>query len=489
MHMVFENPTIREILDRYKQIWALRHASALMDWDVQTYMPPQGIEHRSIAIAQLSLLSQKFITDPSFIALVEKAEGAELNDYERGVVRVLKREIKYNTKIPPKLLEEITVTTQEATVAWREAREKSNFSLFRPRLEKIIELSRQVAEKLGYEKHPYNALLDLYEEGFTVADADAIFSKLVPSLRSIINRQKMPPHSPLEDVKYERGPAEAMINDILRTMGYDFNRFRVDVSPHPFTIGLGPRDVRITVRYEGIDFKRVLFSAIHEGGHALYELQLDESLAMTPIFDGASMGIHESQSRFWENIVGRSKPFVEAMYPIMKKHLGFLNAYSPSDLYIYFNTVKPSLIRVDADEVTYNMHIAVRYELEKLMLTGEIKVSDLPELWNRKMEEYLGIHPSNDAEGVLQDIHWSQGSIGYFPTYTLGNLVAAMVGHFAGKLLDEVAELKFDGLKAWLREKIHRYGATYDPKTLLKKSFGESYNPDYLINYLSRKYL
>ena len=486
--MTFDNPIIKEILEKYKQIWALRHASALMDWDVQTYMPQKGISHRGAAIAQLSLLGQKFMTDPSFTALVEKADGMELNDQERGVVRVLKRDIKYYTKIPPNLLEELTVATQEGTVAWREARAKSDFSLFKPHLERIVELTKQVAEKLGYEGHPYNALLDLYEEGFTVSDADAVFSKLVPSLRRILDKQRMPSHSALEDVKYDIPSMEAMLRNVLEIMGYDFNRFRMDISPHPFTIGLGPNDVRITVRYEGYDFKRALFSAIHEGGHALYELQIDESLAMTPIFDGASMGIHESQSRFWENIVGRSRPFVEAMYPTMRKHLGFLGSYSVDDVYAYFNTVKPSLIRVDADELTYNMHIAVRYELEKLLVTGEIKVSDLPELWNRKMEEYLGVRPSNDAEGVLQDIHWSQGSIGYFPTYTLGNLVAAMVGHFAGKLMNEVGELKFDGLKAWLREKIHRYGATYDPKTLLRKSFGESYNPDYLINYLSRKY-
>ncbi len=486
--MTFDNPTIKEILEKYKQIWALQHASALMDWDVQTYMPQKGISHRGAAIAQLSLLGQRFITDPSFTSLVEKADGMELNDQERGVVRVLKRGIKYYTRIPPKLLEELTVATQEGTVAWREARSKSDFSAFKPHLERIVELTRQVAEKLGYEGHPYNALLDLYEEGFTVSDADAVFSKLVPSLRRILDRQRMPSHSALEDVKYDASTLEAMLKNVLEVMGYDFNRFRMDVSPHPFTIGLGPNDVRITVRYEGYDFKRALFSAIHEGGHALYELQIDESLAMTPIFDGASMGIHESQSRFWENIVGRSKPFVEAMYPIMRKHLDFLGNYSVDDVYAYFNTVKPSFIRVDADELTYNMHIAVRYELEKLLVTGEIKVSDLPELWNRKMEEYLGVRPSNDAEGVLQDIHWSQGSIGYFPTYTLGNLVAAMVGHFAGKLMSEVGELKFDGLKAWLREKIHRYGATYDPKTLLRRSFGESYNPDYLINYLSKKY-
>jgi len=261
------------------------------------------------------------------------------------------------------------------------------------------------------------------------------------------------------------------------------------VSPHPFTIGITtPFDVRITVRYRGVDFREPLFSALHEYGHALYELNIDESLAMTPVGTGVSLGIHESQSRFMENIVGRSREFVVKISPILRKHLDFLAKHTDDDLFYYFNVVRPSLIRTEADEVTYNLHISLRYRLERLMITGEVKTSQLPELWNNEMDRLLGVRPRNDAEGVLQDIHWAHGSIGYFPTYTLGNVVAAMIYYKHGKIRELVAEGNLAVIKEYLREKIHRWGSVYPPKELLSRSFGETYNAQYLVRYLEEKY-
>jgi carboxypeptidase Pfu. Metallo peptidase. MEROPS family M32 len=298
-----------------------------------------------------------------------------------------------------------------------------------------------------------------------------------------------PKSHPLEEEPYDRQAMEAAIRDVLGLIGYPQGRFRIDVSPHPFTIGpASPFDVRITVRYPPKDFREPLFSAIHEFGHALYELQIDESYAFTPIGTGVSLGVHESQSRFWENVVGRSRGFVAHAAPILRRHLPFLSKYSDEDLYHYFNVVRPSLIRTEADEVTYNLHILLRYRLEKPMVAGEVKVADLPALWNEEMERLLGIRPKNDSEGVLQDIHWSHGSIGYFPTYTLGNVIAAQLRHAFGPLDEAVAAGRFSEIKEWLRDRIHRWGAVYPPKELVARATGEVYNPSYLLNYLENKY-
>jgi len=310
----------------------------------------------------------------------------------------------------------------------------------------------------------------------------------VRRLLSKLEARGWPRRHPLEEMPYERPRVEAAIFEVLELVGYPKARFRVDVSPHPFTAGIGaPYDVRITIRFRGVDFKEPLFSALHEYGHALYELNIDESLAFTPVGTGVSLGVHESQSRFMENIVGRSREFTEKIAPILRRHLP-LEQYSDEDLYYYFNVVRPSLIRTEADEVTYNLHILLRYRLERLMITGEVKVADLPELWNNEMERLLGVRPRNDAEGVLQDIHWAHGNIGYFPTYTLGNVVAAMIYYKHGRVKQHIADGDFASIKEYLREKIHRWGAVCPPKELLTRSFGEAYNAEYLVKYLEEKY-
>lgn len=496
--MVFENPLLKEILEKYRVLWAIGHATALMSWDSETYMPREGFRDRAVARAELALLQQSLLLRPEFVELVEKADKVEgLNDYEKGVVRVLKRGIRIAKAIPPWLIAERAKVTQEAMIVWREARSKNDFEMFKPYLEKIFDLSRKAADYLGWEKHPYDALLDLFEEGLRTDDVDRVLSVLKTELKWIITRVlsegKYPREHLLEKTRYDISKMEIVNKKVLEKLNYPIGlRGRLDISAHPFTIDMGIYDVRITTRYEGVDFKRTLFSVIHEFGHALYQLQIDPALSYTPIGDAASIGVHEGQSRFWENIVGRCREFVEFIYPILKEHLEFVSEFKPEDIYFYFNTVKPSLIRVDADEVTYNMHIAIRAELEKLVLGGELKISDLPEMWSNYMEELLGIRPKTYSEGILQDIHWSMGSIGYFPTYTLGNIVASSMRHVMEqdiKLRDRIACGDFKSIQEWQREKIHKYGSTYPPKELLKRALGVDYEPAHLVKYLLEKYL
>jgi carboxypeptidase Taq len=489
------DPSIREILKKYQQVWAMEHSMAVLGWDTETGMPEGGATARGMASGQVHMMLQKAVLqlrDP-----VQKAEkNRGLDDYERGIVRVLKRRLDYFTKIPPELIDKIERTTTEGTVVWRKARKASDFKLFSPYLAKILDLEREVAERLGYEKHPYDALLDTYDEGMTVRDADTVFSRLVPGVKKILTKVSKegvyPNKHPLESARYDTAAMTHANEEVVKMLKMPKERFKMAVSTHPFTITIAPDDVRITTRYEGADFKSSLFAVIHECGHAIYELDTAKKLHYTPIDGGVSLGIHESQSRFWENAVGRSRGFTKLVYPMLKKNLPFVSGYDEEQLYLYFNTVKRSMVRVEADELTYNLHIAVRYEIEKQMIEGKVKVSELPELWNDTFEDYLGIRPSKYSEGVLQDVHWSGGSVGYFPTYSLGNVVMGMIWHKMGdgRLIDDsVAKGDLVALRSWLEAKLHRWGATYSPKELQTRTFGELYNPERLLDYLTQKYL
>jgi len=489
------DPVVGDILKRYTQVWALGHSMAVMGWDTETHMPESGARPRGMASGQLAVMMQKATVDLD--GLVRKAEKAkDLNDMEKGVVRVLRRSLDYYLKVPPEIVEEIQRVTTEATVVWRTARKKSDFKLFRPHLEKIVQLQRKVAEKLGYDKHPYNALLDLYEEGFTIRDADAVYARLIPESKKLLAKVTeagvFTGKHPLESVNYQTEAMEKVNQGVVKMLNMPADRFRMDVSTHPFTVQIAHDDVRITTRYEGTNFKSALFSTIHESGHAIYGLGIGEKLNYTPVGDGASYGIHESQSRFWENVVGRSREFVKLLDPLLRENLPFLRGHDGEDLYRYFNTVRKSFIRVDADELTYNFHTALRYEIEKKVIAGDVKVSEVPSLWNDTFDEYLGLRPKNDAEGCLQDVHWSGGSFGYFATYTLGNVVAAMIWH---KMKDGafIRESLKDGetirLKDWLGTHIHRYGQVYAPKELQNRVFGEAYNQERLLQYLNQKFL
>ena len=383
-------------------------------------------------------------------------------------------------------------------MAWREARAKSDFKMYEPHLEKMIEIKKQIAAKWGYEKHPYNALLDTFEEQLTVDDLDKVFSTLTPRIQKILKKlvdsnSLFCKENKLGKSKYDIKKVDELNHDILTLLQYNMKRFRMDTSTHPFTETMGLNDIRITTRYEGTDFKKSIFSTIHEAGHALYNLQCNPSLSFTPIEGGSSLALHESQSRFWENIVCRSLPFVQLIAPLIRKQVDFANQTTDDELYLYFNNVKADYIRVDADEVTYNLHIAIRYEIEKKIFGDELNVSEIPEFWNDRMEQLLGVRPSKDSEGVLQDTHWSSGLFGYFPTYTLGNLISAIIASKMRKDLEgyevDIKMGNFNPIREWLRLKIHQYGSTYAPKVLLDNSLNEGYNPEYFVTYLETKYL
>ncbi|HKX20253.1 MAG TPA: carboxypeptidase M32 [Nitrososphaeraceae archaeon] len=494
-----ENHIVNQILDAYKPMWSLNHAISLMGWDFETYMPTSGTEERGMADSQLHILHKNLLLSKDFVGLVESAKKLDgLSDLEKGIVRVLNREITKQIKIPNELTQAESLERIRGNMTWREARQKSDFKMYAPHLKKMIEIKKQIAEKIGYENHPYNALLDSFEEDLTVNDLDKIFDELTPRIQKIMKKivdsdSPFCKESKLAKSKYDIQSVDRLNHDILTLLQYDRKRFRMDVSTHPFTETMGLNDVRITTRYEGTDFKKSISSTIHEAGHALYDLQCDQSLSVTPLEGGSSLALHESQSRFWENIVGRSLSFIQLIAPMVRKQVNFANQATDQELYLYFNNVKADYIRVDADEVTYNLHIALRYEIEKKIFGDELSVSEIPEFWNDRMEQLLGVRPTNNSQGMLQDTHWSSGLFGYFPTYTLGNLVSAIIASKMRKDLEEyekdIKTGNFQAIKEWLRLKIHQHGSSYAPKTLLKNTLNEGYNPDYFVTYIETKYL
>jgi len=470
-----------------------------MGWDFETYMPTSGTEERGMADSQLHILHKNLLLNKDFVGLVESAKKLDgLSDLEKGIVRVLNREITKQIKIPNELTQAESLERIRGNMAWREARQKSDFMMYAPHLKKMIEIKKQIADKIGYEKHPYDALLDSFEEDLTVDDLDKVFGELTPRIQKILKKlvdldSPFCKESKLAKSKYDIQSVDKLNHDILTLLQYDRKRFRMDVSTHPFTETMGLNDVRITTRYEGTDFKKSISSTIHEAGHALYDLQCDQSLSVTPLEGGSSLALHESQSRFWENIVGRSLSFIQLIAPLIRKQVNFANQASDQELYLYFNNVKADYIRVDADEVTYNLHIALRYEIEKKIFGDELSVSEIPEFWNDRMEQLLGVRPTNDSQGVLQDTHWSSGLFGYFPTYTLGNLVSTIIASkMRNDLEDYEKDIKrgdFQPIREWLRLKIHQHGSAYAPKVLLKNTLNEGYNPDYFVTYIETKYL
>jgi carboxypeptidase Taq len=470
-----------------------------MGWDFETYMPTSGTEERGMADSQLHILHKNLLLNKDFVGLVESAKKLDgLSDLEKGIVRVLNREITKQIKIPNELTQAESLERIRGNMVWREARQKSDFMMYAPHLKKMIEIKKQIAEKIGYEKHPYDALLDSFEEDLTVDDLDKVFGELTPRIQKILKKlvdlgSPFCKESKLAKSNYDIQSVDKLNHDILTLLQYDRKRFRMDVSTHPFTETMGLNDVRITTRYEGTDFKKSISSTIHEAGHALYDLQCDQSLSVTPLEGGSSLALHESQSRFWENIVGRSLSFVQLIAPMIRKQVNFANQVTDHELYLYFNNVKADYIRVDADEVTYNLHIALRYEIEKKIFGDELSVSEIPEFWNDRMEQLLGVRPTNDSQGVLQDTHWSSGLFGYFPTYTLGNLVSAIIASKMRKDLEDyekdIKRGDFQPIREWLRLKIHQHGSSYAPKVLLKNTLNEGYNPDYFVTYIETKYL
>jgi carboxypeptidase Taq len=420
------------------------------------------------------------------------AQKEALSVEDRALLRVMQRSYDQNTRLPEEFVAEFSRLTSQAQMAWLKAREQSDFAIFQPLLERLVVMARQQAEYLGYKNHPYDALLDLYEEGLTTCQVEEMFAELQAPLVGLVKRfaGRLTPLSFSENFSPEG--QERFAEHLLTAMGFDFSRGCLARSAHPFTTTLGHHDRRITNRYapKGLDF---IFGALHEGGHALYEQGIDERLANCHLDDGVSLGIHESQSRFWENVVGRGRPFWQKFFPELQQAFPAQFSQTGLDDFVRgINAVKPGLIRVDADELTYNLHVLIRFEIEKGLIEGSLEVAALPGIWREKYRQYLGVEVESDADGVLQDIHWSHGSFGYFPTYTIGNLAAAQIWE-AYKRYDPdfsrtLAEGDLAKLREWLAGEIHAHGSVYLPQDLLVRVTGAPLSARAFLAYLEEKF-
>ncbi|MBU9721427.1 MULTISPECIES: carboxypeptidase M32 [Bacillaceae] len=486
--------------DYVKKMSNYGEAIGLMAWDLRTGAPRKGVEQRSEVLGTLSSEVFRMKTSDTMKSFIEDLSEdsifQQLGDVTKGTLLECKKEYTKLTNVPEEEYSKFVVLTAKAESAWAEAKEKNDFKSFQPYLEEIVAYNRKYVEWVGYEGNKYNTLLDEYEPGLTVDIIDNVFGKLRDEIVPLVKEVTEAKNQPQTEFLFHNFPQkhqEALSKDILKSMQYDFQAGRLDTTVHPFAIGLNPGDVRVTTKYDENDFRTAVFGTIHEGGHALYEQNVDLKYVGTPLCSGTSMGIHESQSLFWENFVGRNRAFWEKNYDLLK-------SYSPQqfagiDLDTYYrgiNVAGPSFIRIEADEMTYSLHIILRYELEKGLINGDIEVKDLPEAWNDKMEEFLGIRPSTDAEGVLQDVHWSGGSFGYFPSYALGYVYAAQLKTAMDKDIPNFEELLREGnlapIKEWLTENVHQYGKSKEPLEILKDTTGEGINPTHLINYLKEKY-
>jgi carboxypeptidase Taq len=490
---------LNELMSIIYEISDINKTSAVLSWDQETYMPRGGINDRANQLATLSKIShQKFISEEvgKLIARAKIDVQKEAPDSNGSrLIKVLDRNYQKSVKVPSRLVLKMAKASSLGQQAWARAREQLDFSLFEPHLEKIVELYREYAMIFKPYNHIYDALLDDFEPGLKTADVKLIFEKLRPQQIELV--KKIKDKAEIDDsflfLKYDGQKQWDFGVDVISKFGYDWNRGRQDRSTHPLTIDFGMNDVRITTRINTKYLPTGLFGSMHEAGHAMYEQGIPLNLARTPLGGGASLAIHESQSRMWENLVGRSMPFWEYFYPVLQKtfpnQLGNIKLF---DFYKGINKVKPSLIRVEADEATYNMHIMLRLEIEIALIEGSIEVKDLPEIWNTKMKEYLGITPKNDAEGVLQDIHWSMGAIGYFSTYAIGNLVSAQLWECINSdipsLSNQIRKGDFSELLSWLRKNVHLHGAKFEPQELVQRITGSKITPEPYIKYLNNKY-
>ncbi|MBD3401674.1 carboxypeptidase M32, partial [candidate division GN15 bacterium] len=486
----------QQLVRHFQETSTLESVNSVLEWDQDTYMPRHGVDHRAEQMSLVARMVHERETDPKINDWLAACEESELVKDPLSVEAVNVREWRYDydlrTKMPVELVEEITRTTTKARQVWIEARKKRDFAMFAPWLEKNIELNLRKADALGYEDDRYDALLDGFEPHMKTAEVETVFTALRPELVELVARIKDAPRRP--DIGIIKQPYDVTKQALFAEMvaqriGYDFASGRLDITTHPFCAGLGPDDTRICTRWYPEDWAEGLTGTTHETGHALYDMGLDRTHYGTPMGDAISSGIHESQSRLWENQVGRSRGFWEYFFPVaqgvFREQLGNV---SLDDIYGAMNYVTPSYIRVEADEATYNLHIMLRFELERALVSGELKAKDVAGEWNKRFKEYLGIEVDHDANGCLQDVHWSAGYMGYFPTYALGNVYAAQFYAKANEdmpgLQSDFAQGEFTRLLGWLREKIHRQGRRYRAVDLVKEVTGQELSHRPLIDYL-----
>ncbi len=491
---------LERLKERLYELNDLRAAVSVLHWDQETYMPPKGAKARARQVATLRRLGHEKFTSPEIGELLQILEDKGLPQWdpdsdEARLVRVTRYYYDRETKVPVEWVKTFAQLTSEARVVWREARARADFTLFQPYLERIVHMVREYAYFFEPFDHIYDPLLDRFERGMKTAQVQALFEKVRDGqtrlLQHIMGRPQVD-HAFLHR-HYDRQKQRDFIERMVAHIGFDLQRGRIDFSTHPFTTSFSIDDVRFTIRIKENDLSEVLSGGLHEMGHALYNQGIDPKYEGLPLGHGASLGVHESQSRLWENLVGRSLAFWQFFFLWAQETFPEnLSDVSPEAFYRGLNRVEPSFIRVEADEVTYNLHIILRFELEIALLTEDLKVADLPAAWNEKMRAYLGVTPPDDAKGVLQDIHWSQGSFGYFPTYALGNLLSAQIWNAMRRDLGDLdtfmARGQFQPLLEWLRDRIYRHGNKFEPQELIERATGETIQADAYLAYLEDKY-
>lgn len=497
------NPAYTALVKLSTTTTLLGSVSQLLEWDQETYMPKEAIHFRSDQIELLASLAHKQKTSKKFADTLNKLidlESGEIKDDKLTPAQIAalhqwRRDYLKAVKLPGSFVKKLAKTTSQAMHAWSIAKKHDSFKEFAPHLEKIVSLCRKKADYLGYQAHPYDALIDLHEPEMTTDVLVPLFAKLKLALTTLLKEIATQPQPKSSFLKGTFSPSHQMhvSHHLLRAMGFEEGSSRLDQTVHPFCMGLHPRDTRMTTRIHPDNLLSNIFSVIHEGGHGLYNWGHPEEHFGTPLCESTSLGIEESQSRFWETIIGHSLPFWQHFLPMLQKEFPEQLANVPlEDFYHAINTVKSSLIRVEADEVTYNLHIIVRFEIEKALIEGSLKVKEVPEAWNSKMEEYLGILPQYNADGCLQDIHWSLGAFGYFPTYTLGNLYAAQFyGAFEKAFPDwkiRVAKGDLSFIREWLRSNIHQYGRQFSAQELAQRITGKPLTEEPFVTYINHKY-
>lgn len=493
----------QKIVEISKRAYLLQGVEWLLGWDQETYMPKAAASLRAQQHELLAGLHHKELTGGPYKEALSKVIDLDsgnfldpsLSDAQKASVFEMRRDYLKLVKLPQKFVEEFSSVTSLAHHGWIDARHKNDFKIFEPHLKKIVELNLQKAEFLGYEKHPYDALIDAYEPGMKTTSLFALFERLKIPLRDLLKQiQTRPkPKTPFFDVDYDRQKQFTFGKLLLEAMGFEEESSRLDESIHPMCIPIHPTDIRMTTRIYSKLVSANILSCIHEGGHGLYHRNLPLEHYGTPLSEAASLGIDESQSRTWETIIGRSLPFWHYFFPKLQQAFAENLEEVPLEAFHRgLNLVEPSMIRVDADEVSYNLHILIRFEIEKALIEKELSVSDVPSAWNERMMSYLGIRPSNDLEGCLQDIHWSMGALGYFPTYTLGNLYAAQFfetfAHSHPNWKEEIAKGNLALLADWQKEQIHKHGRRYPPQELCKQITGNPLSEEPFIRYLTKKF-
>jgi len=478
-------------IDHVRRYNYLGDAGSVLGWDQQVMMPPGGTPARSKQSSTLSTLQHELLTDEQLGEWLDELDGA-VDDEKQAVVREVRREHERASRVPEPLVERLSEASSEALPVWEEAKAESEFSLFEDTLAELVELRREYAEAIDPDRDPYEVLVEDYEPYLDIETIERILGELrseLPALVEAISESEQTMADPFEG-EYGEQSQEALVREALDTVGYDWDRGRLDTAAHPFSTGT-QFDARVTTRFTPADPLDALSSTIHEFGHASYTLGLPDEAYGTPLGESRDMTVHESQSRLWENHVGRSVEFWQLFAPAVEEHLGVET--TPQSLYECANEVyDDNPIRVEADELTYHMHIVVRFEIERDLIRGDLDVSEVPQVWNDKMEEYLGIRPENDARGCLQDIHWAHANFGYFPTYSLGSVLAAQLFATASSQIDGLADQieagEFDQLSEWLTREIHQHGCRYTTPELVRSATGEALTADYFLSYAKDKY-